>query len=135
MSSNQLDKLHEFDFWSMISGLKWGDQTTRCIAAKRYIMKNHPPYKTNAFRRIAEGYAQKLVDLYNEKFTSVFTYSQVYNGAFEVIGFGRAEYDRYSKDPILLDGIIESIAEKDEDEKFVYAFPLEDDFFNQDTLV
>jgi len=135
MSINQLDKLHEFDFWSMINSLKWGDETTRCIAAKRHIMKNTPPYKVNAFRRIADNYANNLVKAYTDKLTSVYSYAEMYAGAFELIGFGRSEYDRYIKDPILLSTIIESIIDKDEDEKFVFALPLEDDFFEQSVIV
>jgi hypothetical protein len=130
MSINQLDKLHEFDFWSMINSLKWGDQTTRCIAAKRYIMKNTPPYKVTAFRRIADEYAKNLIDAYTHKLNSVYSYAEMYTGAFELIGFGKSEYDRYLNDPVMLSTIIESIIDKDDDEKFVFALPLEDDFFN-----
>jgi len=135
MSINQLDKLHEFDFWSMINSLKWGDETTRCIAAKRYIMKNTPPYKITAFRRIADNYANMLVKEYASKSNSVYGYAEMYNGAFELIGFGRSEYDRYLSNPIMLSTIIESIIDKEDDEKFVFALPLEDDFFEPSTIV
>jgi hypothetical protein len=135
MSINQLDKLHEFDFWSMINSLKWGDQTTRCIAAKRYIMKNTPPYKVTAFRRIADNYANMLIKAYTSKLNSVYSYAEMYNGAFELIGFGRSEYDRYISNPIMLSTIIESIIDKEDDEKFVFALPLEDDFFEPSVIV
>ena len=135
MNSNQLDKLHEFDFWSMINSIKWGDKTTQCVAARRYIMKNFPPYKANAFRRIADGYAEKLMDCYDNEVNSMFSVSEIYNGAMEVVGFGKTEFDRYAKDPILLSGIIESLIEKEEGDKFAYAIPLEDDYFDEDAIV
>jgi len=135
MSSNQLDKLHEFDFWSMIKNLKWGDQTTQCVAAKRYIMKNFPPYKVSAFRRIADAHATKLVHNYESVVKSIFSFSEIYNGAMEIVGFGKVEFERYMNDPILLSGVIESLVEKDEDNKFVYALPFEDDYFDEETIV
>jgi hypothetical protein len=135
MSNNQLDKLHEFDFWSMIKNLNWGDNTLHCLAARQYIMKNFPPYKVNAFRRIADTYATKLIESYESTVKSIFSISEIYNGAMEVVGFGKAEFERYIKDPILLSGIIESLIEKEEDNKFVYALPFEDDYFNKETIV
>jgi hypothetical protein len=134
MSTNQLDKLHEFDFWSMINNIKWGDCTTKCIAAKRYIMHNFPPYKTNVFRRIADNYTCQLVEKYMNDLSTTFSYTEVYNGAYEVISQGKTSYDSYFNKPSLLTPIIEYIISKDEDEKFVYAMPLEDDFFNQDII-
>jgi len=134
MSTEQLDKLHEFDFWSMINGIKWGTNTNKCVAAKRYIMCNFPPYKTNAFRRIADRYAKQLVDKYADVFTSTFSYTAMYNGAYEIISYGKTEYDNFYKNPELLTTVIESLLAKEEDDKFVYAMPLEDDFFNQDLI-
>ena len=134
MSIEQLDKLHEFDFWSMINSIKWGIDTNKCVAVKRYIMCNFPPYKTNAFRRIADRYTKQLVDKYADVFTSTFSYTAMYNGAYEIISLGKAEYDNFYKNPDLLTTVIESLLGKDEDEKFVYAMPLEDDFFNQDII-
>lgn len=134
MNTNQLDKLHEFDFWSMINNIKWGDCITKCIAAKRYIMHNFPPYKTNVFRRIADSYARQLVDKYMADSNTTFSYTQVYNGAYEVISHGKTSYNSFVSDPSLLTPIIEYIVGKDEDEKFVYSMPLEDDFFNQEIL-
>ena len=74
MNSNQLDKLHEFDFWSMIHNLDWGGGNTKCSAAKRYIMVNQPPYKVNAFRRIAHSHTTELV----EKYTSTLGLSLIH---------------------------------------------------------
>lgn len=135
MSSNQLDKLHEFDFWSMIKDLKWGDKTTQCIAARRHIMKSYPPYKVNAFRRIADTYAEKLMDTYYATVKPIFSITEIFNGCMEVVGFGKSELERYTKDPILLSGVIETLIEKDEDSKFVYALPIEDDYFDEETIV
>jgi hypothetical protein len=135
MNSNQLDKLHEFDFWSMIRGLEWGDKTTQCITAKRNIMKNFPPYKVNAFRRIANNYAEKLVNIYESLSKSVFSYTELYNGAMEVVGFGKSELERYMKEPLLLAGVVEAVINKEEDEKFAYALPLEDDYYDEDVIV
>jgi hypothetical protein len=135
MSINQLDKLHEFDFWSMINSLKWGDVTLQCITARQYVMKNFPPYKVSAFRRIADMHATNLIENYDKTVKSIFSISEIYSGAMEVIGFGKSEYERYLKDPILLSGIIESLIEREEDTKFVYALPFEDDYYNKDTLV
>ena len=133
MNMDQLDKLHEFDFWSMISGVKWASNS-KCNVAKRYIMCNFPPYKTNAFRRIADNYTKQLVDKYIGDGTPVFSYTAVYNGAYEVISHGKAEYNVYCKHPELLTPVIEYLLTKEEDEKFVYAMPLEDDFFSQDII-
>lgn len=135
MNSNQLDKLHEFDFWSMINSLKWGDKTVQCITARRHVMKNFPPYKANAFRRIADSYAEKLMEVYENALKPVFSYTEIYNGAMEVVGFGKSELERYMKDPILLSGVIESTIEKEEEEKFAYALPLEDDYFDEQAIV
>jgi hypothetical protein len=134
MSTDQLDKLHEFDFWSMINNIKWGDYTTKCIAAKRYIMHNFPPYKTNAFRRIADNYASKLVKKYTGELNNTFRYTEIYNGAYEVISYGKLAYDNFYNDPLLLTPVIEQVINSDEDEKFVHTMPLEDDFYNQDII-
>lgn len=133
MSTEQLDKLHEFDFWSMISDVKW-NSNAKCVAAKRYIMCNYPPYKTNAFRRIADKYTKQLVDKYIGDGTPVFSYTAIYNGAYEIISRGKNEYNAIFNSPELLTVVIEELTTKEEDEKFAYALPLEDDFFNQELI-
>jgi hypothetical protein len=58
----------------------------------------------------------------------------MYDGAYEIISHGKTEYDNFYKNPELLTTVIESTIVKEDDEKFVYALPLEDDFFNQDLI-
>lgn len=130
MSNISIDELLKPDFWSMINSVKWGDKNTKVDTVRSLLMKMYPPYKTNAFKRIAEDLAQQLI----AKFTSLYkntryTYHQLYNGVYEVVGFGQTEYKRYLNDPSLLNAIIDQCIEKRVDELFSFAIPVEDDFY------
>jgi hypothetical protein len=36
---------------------------------------------------------------------------------------------------LLLAGVVEAVINKEEDEKFAYALPLEDDYYDEDVIV
>lgn len=130
MTTVDIKKMIEPDFWKMISEINWGQTYSSATAASNKIKVGYPPYKTNYFKDIAHELASNLANKYCELVTNCKFYTAML-AAFEVVSKGRAEYLEFLDDPVQLKTVLESINTSNPDSLFLFAIPGEDDYYQE----
>ncbi|NBP03209.1 MAG: DUF4240 domain-containing protein [Proteobacteria bacterium] len=129
MSKVDIKELMKADFWKMISLVGWKVKNESAASVVAQIVKTYPPYKSNHFKDIAIDLVQELQQEYLENITTKVNRSELYVAGFEVVAQGRAIYQKYQKDPELLNQLMESLDFGNSDGLFINAIPAEDEYY------